>query len=215
MREFLKLELYPNPAVKKSFPAHVQEVKEKSFLIAGPFDRGTLLFLYPDQEVLIEYIDEGSRYQFPTRILHRLQRPFYGYELLRPKPEAIQRIQLRRFVRHKKVLDVFYALIKDDGDLNWKKAKSVDLSCGGMKLAVTEPLNVGARLKIQFYLEIKGKKVDFLLEGEIKREEKTPSGVYHYGIEFINISRQEQDLLFTYLFQEMQKSKRMLVDGKW
>ncbi|GAV26176.1 flagellar brake protein [Carboxydothermus islandicus] len=214
MQEFLKVELYPNPAVKKSFPAQVQEVKEKTFLILGPFDRGTLLFLYPAQEVLIEYVDEGCRYQFSTRVVRRVQKPFFGYELLLPAPEEIQRIQLRRFVRVKKILDVFYAQIKKDEDLNWKKGKAVDISIGGIKLATNEPLPLDARLKIQFYIELKGKAVEFLLDGLIKREEKKENQMYHYGIEFLNISRQEQDTLFAYLFQEMQKSRRMLADGK-
>ncbi|WP_075859060.1 flagellar brake protein [Carboxydothermus pertinax] len=214
MHEFLKLELYPNLAVKKSFPAQVQEVKEQSFLILGPFDRGTLLFLYPEQEVLIEYVEEGCRYQFATRIIRRLQKPFFGYELLLPTPESIHRIQLRRFVRHKKVLDVCYALLNNNGELNWKKAKSVDLSSGGMKIATSELLPVNSLLKLQFYVELKGKIIEFLLDGEIKRVEKIPSGIYHYGIEFKNITRQEQDTLFAYVFQEMQKSRRTMADGK-
>ncbi|ABB15255.1 flagellar brake protein [Carboxydothermus hydrogenoformans] len=214
LQEFLKLELYPNPAVKKSFPAQVQEVKEKTFLILGPFDRGTLLFLYPAQEVLIEYVAEECRYQFSTRVVRRLQKPFFGYELLLPAPDEIQRIQLRRYVRVKKVLDVFYALVKKDEELNWKKGKSVDISIGGIKLATNEPLSVDACVKLRFYIELKGNVVEFVLDGLVKREEKKENHVYHYGIEFVNISRQEQDTLFAYLFQEMQKSRRMLADGK-
>jgi len=119
-------------------------------------------------------------------------------------------------VRLPVVLDVEYAPIKRDasgeGCPAFVRASSVDISGGGMKLAVRKPVGEKEMLALKFYLPIKNNPEYLELGARVIRctmiDPKTK--MYHLGLKYDNINRRQQDIIVRFIFEKMAMQKRLL-----
>lgn len=216
MPEMLNLTLNQKLSISKDgvdwYTTSVQEYGEDRFSIAMPYQKSQPLILYRGENVTVRFAGENASYQFKTRVMGRTEDRIPLYVLAMPK--KVDRIQQRKFVRIPISIPVKYA-VEPDGDEKpeFKEAFTVNLSAGGMKLALKAPFKEGATLLLRFQLEIKEQVLTFELKGKIVRLEvkelKDKRRVYHAGIEFLDISRNTQDKIMRFIFARMAKQNQL------
>jgi c-di-GMP-binding flagellar brake protein YcgR len=114
---------------------------------------------------------------------------------------------MRRFVRVNKVLRVQYTVLPAqgrEGELVHKTAELLNISAGGMSLAVPEFIGQGKQLVLQFILSMDDKYSSFK---EVSRVTRTvPSeeiDMFHIGVEFSNIQKKNASLISSYVMKTL------------
>lgn len=191
------------------YASTIQDIKAGELHIALPRLRGDVLVLSPGDNVKVRFSDENASFVFPARYVGRTAEKIPLYRLARTG--EIQRVQQRRHVRLKTVLEVRYAHpVEKKRRPGYKKACTVDISGGGMRLAVDEPVLPGKELLLEFTLPLRAGARKMELRGRVVRLfEMENSGSYHVALEFTGISRAQQDLIVRYIFQRMAEQARL------
>lgn len=191
------------------YASTIQDIKAGELHIALPRLRGDVLVLSPGDNVKVRFSDESASFVFPARYVGRTAEEIPLYRLARTG--EIQRVQQRRHVRLKTVLEVRYAHpVEKKRRPGYKKACTVDISGGGMRLAVDEPVLPGKELLLEFTLPLRAGARKMELRGRVVRLfERENSGSYHVALEFTGISRAQQDLIVRYIFQRMAEQARL------
>lgn len=190
----------------------VQQLDKNEFSVAMPYHMSQPLILQRGDKVTVKFAGENAAYQFKTQVTGRSrdQVPLYVLAL----PEQCNRIQQRNFVRLPLLIPVKYAVVPEkDKEPQFQEGIIIDLSGGGMKLALKDPYRPGVILILDFQLKIREEIVNFRLKGQIKRLEvkelENKRRVFHAGIEFLNISRRDQDKIVAYIFARMVKQNQL------
>ncbi|MEW5898343.1 MAG: PilZ domain-containing protein [Bacillota bacterium] len=197
---------------KQWFFSTVQDIRENGELfIEMPRQGESALVLYPGEAVDVRFSAEGASYVFSSPVLGKTVDKIPLFHL--GPPENIQRIQQRNFVRFPVALEVFYALPPEKNRRpRYKKALSVDLSGGGMRLAVDEILPEGILLNLKFSLPLKKGLKEITAAGKVVRRwayETEGVVTYQVAVEFQGISRTQQDYIVNFIFS------RMAEQGHW
>lgn len=181
----------------------IQNIKGNEIYIAIPYRGESPLVLTHDEIILVKYVKENAAFLFPSRYLGKYQetRALIMYRISEPSKESMKRVQLRKFVRVALMLDVKYRLAKED---DWKKGTAVDLSAGGLRLAVKQSYEPGDVLDLYFEIESQESIRDFQLKGEVVRciLADADAKVYHLGIKFVNINRGMEDSICSFVFEK-------------
>lgn len=128
-------------------------------------------------------------------------------------PENVNRIQMRQDVRIDSLLDVMYSMPPEPGsDPDYKKAVALNISAGGMKLSVFDPVPVNALIQVRFCLTVKGLVHNFELMAKVVRsqvvEVKKQLPAYHLGLSFQDINNRQKDTIYQFIFNKMAGMKR-------
>lgn len=195
------------------YHSSVYDIEEDVFYITVPYSQANPLIVRRGEPVKIKYFSTGAAYVFTVKLINRLERknslPLYIFPL--PDPARVNRVQQRAFVRVPARLDVFYAEEPvDPENPAYVKTAIVDLSGGGMKMAVKKPVKMGTKLLLKFTIPKKPKLVEMSLRGKVVRSELVDQelGIYHLGIEFLDITRGNQDSMLGYLFEKLAEQTR-------
>ena len=191
-----------------SYVSDVQYIKDQELIISIPTNGTTSLPLNNGDLIQVSFVSDSSRYVFETRVIGwRYDNTMYALTL----PEVCRRVQLRKFARVPTVLEVMYAEVPDEGKkYEFIKSTSLDLSGGGIRLMLKKDLPAGARLLVRINiplknrlecLEIKAKVVRTLPDEYLK--------LSHTAVQFIDISRKQQDLIVRYTFAKMSEQRRL------
>lgn len=191
----------------------IQDNDEYTFSIALPYLASHPLVLYRGDKIYCKMPADGASFLFETKVVRFTadQVPLYVLAI----PKEYQRIQQRRFVRLPVLFPVGYVRLPEDDqeELVFEEAMSVDLSGSGMRIATGKSCKPGTRLKVRFQLKIRREITDFELEGEVMRlelkQKDKGNPVYHMGVEFRNISRQEQDQIVAFVFAKMVEQRQL------
>lgn len=199
----------------EQYVSSVYDIDAKGIYVPIPYADKMPLILGHGERVRLKYMGEGSAYLFVTEAVGRKAEqdklPMYIFK--HPLESEITRVQLREFVRVPVMLEIQYAVppAKNEPPV-FKKAVSVDLSGGGLKMAVKENMHKGTIVLLSFSLNIKAKKKkeEFRLLGKLVRCELVDEDarVYHAGFSFLDIRPQQQDLIMAYVFERMIEIKR-------
>ncbi|GAB6158009.1 PilZ domain-containing protein [Desulfotomaculum varum] len=192
----------------------VYDIDDRGIYVPIPFAGNHPLVLSQGQRVHVKYMGEDSSYMFVTEAIGRKieqdKLPMYIFK--HPAEGAVQRIQMREFVRVPAMLEVQYLPLPEKDRGTVKKAYTVDISGGGMKIAVKEPVPQGSTLLVCFSLYIKAKKKqqEFRLQAAAVRCKLVDeeARVYHVGLKFLDITRAQQDLIMAFVFERMVDIKR-------
>lgn len=197
---------------KQWFFSTIQDIRENGELfIEMPRQGESALVLYPGEAVDVRFSAEGASYVFSSPVLGKMLDKIPLFHL--GPPENIQRIQQRNFVRFPVALEVFYALPPEKNRRpRYKKALSVDLSGGGMRLTVDELLPEGVVLSLKFSLPLKKGMKEITTAGKVVRRwayETEGVMTYQVAVEFQGISRTQQDYIVNFIFSRMAKQGRL------
>mgnify|MGYP005835122259 CR=1 FL=1 len=197
---------------KEWFFSTIQDIRDGELFIEQPRQRERVLVFHPGEEVEVRITGENASYVFFTRVLGRTRDQIPLYRLA--PPETIQRVQQRRFVRFPVSLEVFYAFPPDEKKRRprYLKGLSLDLSGGGVRLAVREPVEEGAVLQLRFTLPLKRGLKEIKTEGKVVRcwkSEKEGAAGYEIAVEFLDIGRTQQDYIVNFIFSRMAEQGRL------
>ncbi|WP_333871668.1 flagellar brake protein, partial [Desulforamulus putei] len=144
----------------EQYVSSVYDIDAGGIYIPIPYAGNRPLVLSRGQRVNVKYIGEDSAYVFVTEAIGRKmeQDRLPMYILKHPLDSDIKRIQMREFVRVPVMIEVQYAPHHEKDTATIKKAYTVDISGGGMKVAVKEPIYKGTMVLLTFTLNIKTKK---------------------------------------------------------
>lgn len=196
---------------KEMFHSSVQDLKGDAIYITMPYHQERPLVLHRDDEVTVRFTLEESGYMFETRVLGETRDNIVLYRLARPA--EITRVQQRMHVRLPVSMDVQYAVPgRDNKTVTYQKATSVNISGGGMKLAVREQIKDNTPIRLKFALPLRDKPETMELDARVIRSEKAGSGeqLYHLGVKFENINLGQEDKIVRFVFETMARQKRLL-----
>lgn len=198
-----------------NYKSYVQGVEDDKFAIAVPYHKGEPLILRRGDEIEVKLFTAKERYIFVSTVIARKQDqiPLYVLTL----PEKAQRLQARDYVRVKVMLDVYYQVITEEEKnsnllLNpTQKGMTVDLSGGGMLLALDDKLAENDLLYLEFTVLLKNKKRFFQTFGRVIRYD--PAGGQRtknlVGVKFEDIDERDRDDLIQFLFERMRAQSRL------
>ncbi len=194
---------------ENSYVSNIQDIKDGELIISIPTKGTNPLALNNGDLIKVSFISDPARYEFQTKVIGwRYDNiPMYVLTL----PEYFKRVQLRRFVRIHTILEVMYAEVSDEGKYyEFIKSTSLDISGGGIRLILKKDLPAGAILLLKIsipmkngleYVEITGRVVRTMPDEHLK--------LFHAAVDFIDISRRQQDLIVRYIFTKMSEQRRL------
>jgi len=198
---------------KTWFNSSIQDLRPDTFSITTPYLKEHPLAVFRGERIEVRFFKDDSSYQFETRVTGEVRD---NIRLIRLAcPEQITRIQQRNHVRLPVVLDVQYAPVKragEDGEYPaFTRASSVDISGGGMKLAVRRPVGEKEKLTLKFYLPLKSKPEYLEMGARVIRCTRIDPQreMYHLGLRFDSITRCQQDIIVRFIFEKMAMQKRL------
>lgn len=198
------------PGTNEWFNSSIQDIKQNVISISWPYLQERPLVLCKGDTVQVRLAAERAAYYFNTTVIGETKDNINLYQLAYPR--EVERIQQRSHVRLPVVLDVKYAVLQDDKKpLKFIDASVVDLSGGGMKLAVREEIKENTRLMLNFILPFRGKPELVKLEAIVIRNQLVDQVrlIYHLGVKFVDISFHQQDMIVRFIFERMAQQKRL------
>jgi c-di-GMP-binding flagellar brake protein YcgR len=193
------------------FNSSIQDISRGVISIAWPYLQERPLVLRRGDIVEVRLASKNATYSFKTSVIGEKTDNIKLYQLAYPK--EVQRIQQRLHVRLPVILDARYAVREDDKKpLKFVTASTVDLSGGGLKLAVREKIKEHTKLYLEFNLPLRKKPELLKLEALVIRSQLVDldRAVYHLGLKFMNINRKQEDMIVRFIFERMAQQKRLL-----
>jgi c-di-GMP-binding flagellar brake protein YcgR len=197
----------------KPFKSIILSLGPGFFTVTLPYEKKDVLLLSPGTKVKVRVIGKNEQFLFTSEVLARRTSPFPHYVL--KEPEEIKRVQLREYVRLKKVIKAQLAVLLDEDRAGLEqKVLILDISGGGVSIALREPLAVGSKILLKFNLpgiEKDDEDCQFKLKAEIRRCERSLSEKPKFiaGAVFLDITEKERDGLIRYIFRKMLEQHRM------
>ena len=189
----------------KIYTSAIQEVEEDYIAIAIPYFQRRPLLLEEGSKVELKLVGNGEFYLLQHTVIAKKRDtvPLYILSL----PETVERVQQRNFVRIPNILTVQY---KTEDAEEPSIGKTIDLSGGGMKLAVSSTIKVGTKLLLRF--NIPGEEVSINVTAEVVRSdthEVKGGKLRTVGLNFLDIQENTRDRIIAYIFSKMTKTPRM------
>lgn len=197
----------PNTEVK--FISYIRDTGSGEIRIDIPACRHSVVnqdpfVLNAGDMVRVQMSVEDHLYEFISRVLA----PGSGgsRHIVLAFPGHIKKIDKRRYIRTDKLLMVQYALLPNPGEEPaLKKAEALNISAGGMKLAVPEFIEKGTEIILQFILPAgnnyrKMKAVSIITRTESVSSSALPH-IYHVGVKFANIRKSDLDTIQKYVMR--------------
>jgi len=193
-----ELDDYPEIYLSK-----IADFVDAGIVITGLYQHGAPLAVKKNDIIYVYFTTDRAAYEFKSVILQRIKEPLPF--ILIKRPEELKRIQRRDYFRLE--LDGIVELHqeKKDGSIEKKEVKLMDISGGGIQIKTKLKLKEGDQIKISFKKLIK---LDKLIKGKIVRKRKENFEVYKYGIEFIDISDRNREMIIQWIFNLQRKLRQ-------
>lgn len=207
-----KLEIYYGEDVYKS---SIHDTADDHITISVPIKDGMYVTPNIGDKLEVLYYEDQCVYKFETSVIERRVENNIPQILLAQPKDAV-RIQRRQYVRVAVISYLKYVKIDRDTSMaiaeeKLKKNKSskallLDLSGGGFKMKVYEPLNMGE--KILTYIQCEDMNVRVV--GQVVRIEKDNDGRLNYGFCFTDMDFKSREEIIKIIFTIMRKQRRTL-----
>lgn len=197
---------------KDKYISTIEDFNNQTIFISLPLYQQHPMVLHRGNEVKIQLVSPDHLLEFKTTVTSIARDNIVLIGIAYPK--HVTRIQLRKHVRLEVLLKVAYAREPEpDTDPEqepvFKTVDAVNISAGGLKMATREHIEHGKKLRVKFTLSIMKKDVEFELSCVVRRtaliEARGRNNLYHVGVEFLDITPRERDLIVQYIFQNSSK----------
>ncbi len=190
----LDIMLTDDPGAER-FPSKVEAISEGRLEFAMPISKGVPILLSPGDAFCGRVVLDGTVWLFTSTFLDKRFLPVAVWVVTPPADFA--RIQLRSFVRLETALTATVGVAGSSQPP--LKAITKNISGGGAKLAVKEPLDPGARVELAVELPDTGSLQAF---GEVVRvEHDEKRDFYIVAVKFVEVSERERDKIIKYIFR--------------
>jgi hypothetical protein len=163
-------------------------VEDEELEVAVPAENGVELVIPPEYKVLLEAVLPDGLRRMSAYVLARRDGNRGG--LVLDWPQTDERIQRRDNVRVSVMFPVFVRPVGQNGKLGTRiNATAVDLSAGGVRVVLPEPLWEGAKVEIALQIPVIGERSCAGLV--IRSTENANAGLaalYAAGVQFTEIS---------------------------
>ncbi len=199
----IELEINEGP-YQGRYMSKISNITEEEITVMAVYD-GELLPLRKNLPINVYFYGEHAVYRFKSSIKARVRNPIPMLVLI--YPEKAERIQRRQYFRLKINEKVYYRFADNEQQANdYKETRIIDISGGGIKLVLNTELKMGD--KLQFFIDIKPLQ-DILFTGKVVRITKLADrNTKAAGIKFINIKRNIQDKIISWIFEYQSKLRR-------
>lgn len=196
---------------KQQYQSVIEDLSGDKIYIAIPLSATSPLVAKAGDYLSVRVPMESHCLEFTTRVSGVKIDNIPMYVLY--YPENVTRIQMRRDVRLDVLLDVSYSKLPEPGfEPEYKNAMALNISAGGMKISVSEPVPVNALIQVKFYLPVKGTVHNFELKAKVIRsqviEAKKQKTAHHLGMSFEDINSKQKDVIYQFIFNKMAGMKR-------
>lgn len=194
---------------ERTYPSQILDIiNEGNYLISGPIWQNQIIPMHKGEKIKISYVVKNKgRYAFDALVIRREYKNIYILEI--QKISNIKKYQMRRYYRFNisiPVIKEFVLKTKAEDEILIEECKTKDISGSGFRLYSNYKHDVGDIVKCKFkiddhFMDIKGK---------IVRTEEIDTFDYKYslGIDFIDISEKDRDIIIKFIF----KQERILIE---
>jgi len=187
----------------------IQDIGKHDISISIPTKGSNPLVLNSGDLVKISLVSETSRIEFKTKVVEwRFDNiPLYALAL----PKDFKRVQLRDYVRIPIILEVNYADLPDPGQKPvFIKCNSLDLSGGGIRLLLQKEYPADTSLLLKITIPLPARQEELEVVGRVVRSWPDQNvKLYQTALQFIKISRKQQDLIIRFILTKMSERRRL------
>lgn len=194
---------------ERTYPSQILDItNEGNFLISGPIWQNQIIPIHKGEKIKISYVVKNKgRYAFDALVIRREYKNIYILEI--QKISNIKKYQMRRYYRFNisiPVIKEFVLKIKAEEEILIEECKTKDISGSGFRLYSNYKHDVGDIVRCKFNIE----ENPIGIKGKVVRIEKVDTFDYKYslGIDFIDISEQNRDIIIKFIF----KQERILIE---
>lgn len=188
-----------------SYTSKVAEIEKDKFKVYAPLFKGGIVPLNIDQELEVFFTGNAAAYKFFAKIIDRQKEPIAMLTLKEiSNCERIQRREHFRIEARKKVKFRILDDIKKGSDKELKKAVTIDISGGGIKIITEE--SIKSNTLMELYIDIPEIE-DIPIHGRAVSDCES-IGNYVVGVEFINLSKQYQEKIISWVFNHQRKLRQ-------
>lgn len=188
------------------YDSNIQDIRDGKFYITIPYQKTNPLVLGKGDRVIVSIVMQGAKVEFNSTILgrHIDNIPLYALNM----PDSYNRVQDRKFVRLPVVMDIYYAELPPEGESpKYIKASMQDISGGGVRMAVDKIYESGTELLLKFYLPLADRLEEINVSGKVVRSCETNAAVASLAVEFIKVTRKQQDIIMRYILNKLAQSR--------
>lgn len=190
-----KVEISWNDGYYKS---NIENVEEDSISISIPIKEGQYIPLRIGEQIEVIYYYNNDIYKFYTVVTDRKMDRIPLILLAQPK--EVFKVQRRKFVRVPIVSNIEYAKVEYNSTIKPLKAIMVDLSGGGMRIKISEEIELGDELIT--YITMGNEQL--ILKGEVVRIDKAEDRKKSIcGVSFTELDEGKREKLIRFIFQIM------------
>lgn len=192
------------------YKCNIEDCDDKNVFISIPTIDGSFVPLAKGDRVEALYYDEKCLYKFDAIVTGR--RIDVVPVILLKRPENVEKIQRRKFVRvtcvqyinYTKLSDInIEKIIKSNCEDRFTKAILLDLSGGGMKLRISQEVCIGDNLAV--YISLYDEKL--LVKGEIVRVIKD-GNEFICGLSFLELGYKIREKIIQFIFKLMRDQRK-------
>lgn len=183
---------------KQTFLSRILSISEDEIVVSSPMEDYPL----PDMTVELHFHDELGWYCFESVV--KAAPDFDNPQISLSRPISAERFVHRKYTRVSTELEVQY---KPIGSGDYRKAKILDLSVGGVLLQTDHQVDIEQNIEIK--LSLPGQEIPPLTAMPCREMPETSEDTppYYTGYEFVELSRETMYVIQDYLRRKLQERK--------
>lgn len=195
------------------YKSNIQDVGNDYIGISIPVNNGTYLPLHKGDKIKCIYFDNNQMYTFNTVVVSRkIDRIFI---IVIKKPTDVREYQRRNFVRVPFTKEILYSVISEDNQINFLKATALNISGGGIKLAIDVKSDYKIRYGCLLIVIIPVDDKNITVKGKIVRiSNNKENKKLICGVSFIDADKNTREKIIELVFGIMREQIRKGVKGE-
>ena len=186
------------------YDSKIQGVSAKEFQISMPYKKTSPLPLKKGDRVRLHITVSSAKYQGRSVVTGRQLDNIPLFTLT--KPESFERIQLRQFVRLPIMMDILYSeKPENDKKLEFVKTYTLDISGGGVRFLAKQNIKPDSFLLLKMSVPHGCNVQELEAEAKVARSISAHGSGYQVSVEFVNITRKQQDMIVGFVLHETTK----------
>jgi len=188
-----------------NYLSKVADFLEAGVVITGLYREGAPLPLRLNQPVNVYYTTDRAAYKFKSKILKRTNKPIPL--LLIERSDSVTRIQRRDYFRLDVTVTVDVYQMVDDQKYPKKisAARLLDISGGGIQMQLKKKFDKGEEILICLKNILAPKE---FIKAKIVRSQRENDELNNYGVQFIEIEREQREAIIQWIFAYQRKSRK-------
>ncbi|MFB6356572.1 MAG: flagellar brake protein, partial [bacterium] len=163
-----------------------------------------------NQDINLNFMRVSARFQTQSSVTRRMDR-ISTPRIVIPRPDKMQRVQMREFVRVPCSIPVTIRTM-EDGGYRELEAQAVDISAGGMKCELDEEISEESEVMLTFELPLTDEYIDDVFGDILRVLEDTVEDCYVVALQFSGLTEDNQERIIRYTYRRQIEMKQ---EGQW